>query len=327
MGFQLMNDNNMDITSEMDATVLYALGGYVRHFIIRNYKSNLSCTFSGLRATLYSGQAVLYGRFILHTENTYVTLKPNSTQYIAIRVDLSAPAENEVTLISTSNLKNDDLSSGGIIYDIPLYQVTTNSSSVTTKKDLRFSILSTGDTCGVIFQKSSLVGKLLDIRKNIIIDFDSLNNTIKNGISNLEKKLDTKINDVRKSVNSIILNNKLSQKNLDMIISQIKLNIQELTKKVGNISDRYVKRKVITASGNRNDILLSNSEITSLTGIKSTSDIKRLTILYCVNANNNTASAKIVAAMHLSNGWNIYYDNPPKKGSKVTVNYILEVMS
>lgn len=97
----------------------------------------MEVSFQGLQAVLRKGQAYVYGHHVTSDGETVVTLPIDSSFKLVLRIDLTKPAGHEGTLEAVSVLEQENLLNDGMIFDIPLYEVTTGPTSVTTKKDLR----------------------------------------------------------------------------------------------------------------------------------------------------------------------------------------------
>lgn len=137
MSIQVMADNNVNIKSNQDAGLYHVLSGYTLHGIMSGVGNEMNVSFHGLRAILLDGQAYAYGHHITSDNATEKNMQANSSFKLVLRIDLTKPAGNEGSLETVSVLENENLLNGGLIYDIPLFDIITGSDSVTSSIDLR----------------------------------------------------------------------------------------------------------------------------------------------------------------------------------------------
>ncbi len=139
MALKAMNDNNINVLAKEDANHYYALSGYVKHYISKEYGQKFNVTVSGLVASLASGQGSIYGRHIINdgTSSITCTLPTNSSGYLVLNFDLTKTLGNELSFVTKTILETNDMANGGLKYDLPLYSYTTNLSSVTKFTDIR----------------------------------------------------------------------------------------------------------------------------------------------------------------------------------------------
>lgn len=137
MALKLMADNGIYIYAQDDGNHYYGLGNYQKHYVNKYVVQEMNMTHTGLLATLLTGSASVYGRHIINDSDVRLVMPANFTGYLALRVDLTQIAGNEVSLIATPILQTQDLANSGQVYDLPLRYIVTNSTQATTFNDLR----------------------------------------------------------------------------------------------------------------------------------------------------------------------------------------------
>lgn len=163
MAIKVMADNNIDISSKMDAVNYNISQGYAPHVISRSYgysngSRGLEVISSGLTAAIFNGAATVYGYTIMVDQNDSVKNIPvNSTGYICLTIDLSQPAGKEGRFEFVTALKQENLLNNGTIYNIPLAKITTDSSTIKTLEDVRFKDLTSK---GGVYFESKQDGKV-----------------------------------------------------------------------------------------------------------------------------------------------------------------------
>lgn len=125
-------------------SILYHQLAHQQSFVLRGMGSEMAVTTSGLRATVDTGVALICGRMVEITEAETVDIPANSRGYLVIYIDLSVentvtgiPGEasyevqnNQVSVRFVTNLTQQDLLQGGLIYTFNLGRIETNTSSV-----------------------------------------------------------------------------------------------------------------------------------------------------------------------------------------------------
>lgn len=109
-------------------------------YIIQGIGDELLVTSSSSSfvVSLGTGEAVICGGSMLSEGSaTTLTLQENQSGYIVIRVDLSQTGENICQFTNVTSLVQENINNNGLIYDLPLYQYTTNGSGVSTINDVR----------------------------------------------------------------------------------------------------------------------------------------------------------------------------------------------
>lgn len=131
------------VTALQDS-ILYHWLANKQHFILDGIGSEMNVTTSGLTATVDTGVAVVSGRMIEITAPETVEIPANSRGYLVIYVDLSVensasgiPGEadyevqnNQVSVRFVTNLTQQNLFQGGLIYTFNLGRIETNTSSI-----------------------------------------------------------------------------------------------------------------------------------------------------------------------------------------------------
>lgn len=110
-------------------------------YIIKGIGDELAVTYSSSSfiVELGTGEAVICGGSTLSEgEATALTLSANESGYIVIEVDLSQTGSNICRLARVPSLTQGDINNGvDMVYDLPLYQYTTDGSGVSDMTDVR----------------------------------------------------------------------------------------------------------------------------------------------------------------------------------------------
>lgn len=136
MSLKIMADNNVDISASQDGA-LYNVAVNNQDFIIKGIGNEMSLSNNGLVVTVESGEAVLHGRHITAETSNSITLPPNTTGFLCLRIDLSQTVGNEALLYATPTVTNEEINWNGTIYDFKLASFSTNNTAVTVLTDLR----------------------------------------------------------------------------------------------------------------------------------------------------------------------------------------------
>lgn len=139
-----------------------------RSEIIEGRGSEFLVTTSGLNATISSGEAIIMGRLVKITGSETIAIPANSSGYLVIEIDLSKTnnstgtvgqsdyivENNQLNIKFVTQLVQDDLNNGGLLYHFNLGNVSSSTSSlvftknaIAMKKDPTF-IIATG-TSGI----------------------------------------------------------------------------------------------------------------------------------------------------------------------------------
>ncbi|MGT2951582.1 hypothetical protein BU202_08265 [Streptococcus cuniculi] len=125
-------------------SILYHWLANKQNFILDGIGSEMSVTIDGLSATVDTGAAIVCGRMIEVTSQETVEIPANSRGYLVLYIDLSAentatgvPGEsnyevqnNQISVRFVTNLTQQDLFQGGLIYTFNLGTIETSTSSV-----------------------------------------------------------------------------------------------------------------------------------------------------------------------------------------------------
>lgn len=128
---------NVDISAIRDRAMFdsFALN---KSYVIKDIGDELEVTVDGFNATLQSGEAVICGGSTLCEGSETLTLSQNQTGYLVIRVDLAQTGNNICKFTNVTNLVQENINDGiHYVYDLPLYEYSTNASGVSSITDVR----------------------------------------------------------------------------------------------------------------------------------------------------------------------------------------------
>lgn len=146
MSFSFKADNEL-ITAIRDRAMFNTFAGN-QSYVIKGIGQELAVTVtpSTLNVSVGSGEAVICGGSTIIDSDNSLTLGANESGYLVIRIDLSQTQENICQFMKVPTLVQQNINNGtDLIYDLPLYQYTTNTSTVTSLVDIR-SIRDYADT-------------------------------------------------------------------------------------------------------------------------------------------------------------------------------------
>lgn len=159
---KVMADNNANIPAKMDASNYNTSQCYTSHVFSQNHGDCFRVFESGLSVSVSEGSCSVYGYTFFMDTSYSIDLPPNAEGYVCATIDLSRPAGSEGIIEFVTALRQENLLDGGIIYNIPLKKIKTNSTSVTNSVDVRFQ---NSTEKGALYFESKQNGKV-DI-KNI----------------------------------------------------------------------------------------------------------------------------------------------------------------
>ncbi len=137
MGLVKITFDGSSVSAKQDADINYHLGGLVSAGILRGLGDELQITSSNNYIYFKSGYVQIYGRRIYVEPNSSVYISLDSTKYgyVVIEVNLS---NNSVTLkkLETSSssypsLTQQNLLTGGTIYQMPIAKYSKTTTSLT----------------------------------------------------------------------------------------------------------------------------------------------------------------------------------------------------
>lgn len=146
MSFSFKADNEL-ITAIRDRAMFNTFAGN-QSYVIKDIGDELAVTVtpSTLNVSVGSGEAVICGGSTIIDSDNSLTLGANESGYLVIRIDLSQTQENICQFLKVPQLIQQNINNGtDLIYDLPLYQYATNTSTVTSLVDVR-SIRDYADT-------------------------------------------------------------------------------------------------------------------------------------------------------------------------------------
>ncbi len=135
-----MANNNVIIPAERDGALYnFLLGNQDYVFDGIGDEFAITSSSSSFVLTLGTGEGVVCGRHVTEdgTNPSILQLTPNTSGYVAIRIDLTQVPGAEAYLFATPTLQQDNLNSNGSIHDLPLYRYVTNGSGVSSFIDVR----------------------------------------------------------------------------------------------------------------------------------------------------------------------------------------------
>lgn len=138
MSFSFKADNEL-ITAIRDRAMFNTFAGN-QSYVIKGIGQELAVTVtpSTLNVSVGSGEAVICGGSTIIDSDNSLTLGANESGYLVIRIDLSQTQENICQFMKVPTLIQQNINNGtDLIYDLPLYQYTTNTSTVTSLVDVR----------------------------------------------------------------------------------------------------------------------------------------------------------------------------------------------
>lgn len=132
------------VTPEADA----ALYSYLAQGIDNKVINGLTATASGLNIYAATGKALVQGRLVAVTQQHQLLAQANKSGFVCITVDLTqdntatgtpgtssyVPVNNQLRLELIEVLNQQDLSSGGLIYTLPIYSYTATGTSIVLSK-------------------------------------------------------------------------------------------------------------------------------------------------------------------------------------------------
>ena len=131
---------NVPISAVRDRAMFNTFAGN-QSYVIEGIGDELSVTHSSSSfvVELGTGEAVICGGSMLSEgESTTLTLNANESGYLVIEIDLSQTGSNICKFTNVSSLVQGNINNGtDTIYDLPLYEYTTNGSGVSNIIDVR----------------------------------------------------------------------------------------------------------------------------------------------------------------------------------------------
>ncbi len=140
MGLVKITFDGSSVSAKQDADINHFLGGLVPAGIIRGLGDELQITSSNNYIYFKSGYVQIYGRriYVEPNSNVYISLDSTKYGYVVIEVNLS---NNTVTLkkLETSSssypsLTQQNLLSGGTIYQMPIAKYSKTTTSLTIQQ-------------------------------------------------------------------------------------------------------------------------------------------------------------------------------------------------
>lgn len=130
---------DVSISAKRDRAMFNTFAGN-NSYIIQGIGDELLVTSSSSSfvVSLGTGEAVICGGSMLSEGSaTTLTLQENQSGYIIIRVDLSQTGDNICRFMNVTSLVQENINDDGLVYDLPLYQYSTNGSGVSSITDRR----------------------------------------------------------------------------------------------------------------------------------------------------------------------------------------------
>lgn len=130
---------DVSISAKRDRAMFNTFAGN-RSYVIQGVGDELAVasSSSSFVVTLGTGEAVICGGSMLSEGSaSTLTLQENQSGYIVIRVDLSQTGDNICRFMNVASLVQENINDDGLVYDLPLYQYSTNGSGVSSITDRR----------------------------------------------------------------------------------------------------------------------------------------------------------------------------------------------
>ncbi len=135
------------VTASQDSA-LYDFLNFGENTVMSGMGNDMAVTVNGLTCTIAPGKAVVCGRLIEVSSAQNVQIPANNTGYLCLTIDLSqtntssgTPGQTDYTVVINqvrsefvTSLTQNDLFNGGLIYNFPLGQVTSTSTTATFTK-------------------------------------------------------------------------------------------------------------------------------------------------------------------------------------------------
>lgn len=259
---------DVEISAIRDRAMFNTFAGN-QSYVISDIGDELAVTSSASSfvVSLGTGEAVICGGSML-SEGTAetLTLGANETGYIAIEIDMSQTGSNICRLVNVSSLVQGNINNGiDMVYDLPLYQYTTNSSGVSSLTDVRNIIDNPAQAIIGELSTVARTGRYSDLTNKPSID-SALSSTSTNAVQN--KVINTALNGKANTPDSALSSsstNPVQNKVINTALSG-KANTSHAHGNVTSGGD--ITSNVLIANGDRlvindeSDSKLANSTIT-----------------------------------------------------------------
>lgn len=131
---------NIEISAIRDRAMFNTFANN-QSYIIKDIGDELAASYSAnsFNVSLGNGEAVICGGSMLSSGVAdVITLGQNESGYIVIEIDLSQTGSNICRFTSVSSLTQQNINDGNeYVYDLPLYQYTTDTNGVQNMVDIR----------------------------------------------------------------------------------------------------------------------------------------------------------------------------------------------
>lgn len=149
---------NIEISAVRDRAMFNTFAGN-QSYVIANIGQELAITSSSTSfvVELGTGEAVICGgSMVSQGTSDSITLNANENGYLVIRIDLSQTGDNICRFEKVSSIIQQNINDGSeYIFDLPLYQYSTNANGVSSITDMRSIVESTFGTLSRVAQTGS----------------------------------------------------------------------------------------------------------------------------------------------------------------------------
>lgn len=149
------------ISAKRDRAMFNSFAGN-KSYILNDIGEKLKVTYSSnsFVVSLKTGEAVICGGSMVSDGTDTLTLNANESGYLVIEVNLIQTGSNVCQFKKVSQINQQNINDSGMIYDLPLYQFTTNSNGVSSMIDKREISISP------LFEVELEIDELKNIKQN-----------------------------------------------------------------------------------------------------------------------------------------------------------------
>lgn len=134
------------ISAKRDRAMFNSFAGD-KSYVLKGIDGELAVSYSSVsfEVSLGTGEAVICGGSMTSDGTDTLTLEANEQGYLAIEIDTIQTGSNICQFKKVTTLTQEDINSNGFVYDLPLYQYTTNSNGVASMVDKRLLLRGSND--------------------------------------------------------------------------------------------------------------------------------------------------------------------------------------
>lgn len=97
--------------------------------------------YSGLTVNVGTGAAIIKGRYIQNSEVKPITIPPNTSGFVVVQIDLTQTnteeQNNQLDIKFVETLTQTNINNGGSVFDYPIAQVVSDTSTINDVIDMR----------------------------------------------------------------------------------------------------------------------------------------------------------------------------------------------